>query len=173
MNSASPRVADAVCGSACAVCSSRRGFLKIGGIVGASLMLHTLPGVGASHAAASGMALNGRPETAAGRFGGMSCAQALATTYADLVGLEEQRAKGLAAGFGLGMGKKQTCGAVTVMLMLAGLAGKGDICEALTDSFEKEMGSTQCAYFVDQFGYGRCKDLLRYASSQLNARVFS
>ena len=155
------------------VCPARRGILKLGGMAGAALLMSALPGIEASHAAAGGTALNDIPETAAGRFGAMSCAQALATTYADLVGLDEERAKGLASGFGLGMGRKQTCGAVTVMLMLSGLAGKSDLCASLADSFEKEMGSTQCAYYVDQFGYGRCRDLLRYASTQLNARVFT
>lgn len=152
---------------------SRRGFLKVGGMVGATMLLSALPAVQYSNAAVGGMSLADRPETAAGRFGAMSCAQALATTYADLVGLEEKQAKGLASGFGLGMGRKQTCGAVTVMLMLSGLADKGDLCKSLADAFEKNMGSTQCAYYVDQFGYSRCKDLLRYASGQLNERVFS
>lgn len=158
--------------SGCGFCSSRRGILKMSGAVGAALFMSALPDVRHSSAAVGGMALADRPETAAGRFGAMSCAQALATTYADLVGLEEKQARGLASGFGLGMGRKQTCGAVTVMLMLSGLADKGDLCKSLADAFEKEMGSTQCAYYVDQFGYGRCRDLLRYASGQLNARVF-
>lgn len=173
MNNTSLGVADVASGNECTLCSSRRGLLKMGGIVGASLILSTFSAVDASRAFAGGMALNDRPEAAAGRFGAMSCAQALATTYADLVGFDEQRAKGLASGFGLGMGRKQTCGAVTVMLMFCGLAGKGDICESLVESFEKDMGSTQCAYYIDQFGYRRCKDLLRYASAQLNARVFT
>jgi len=105
-------------------------------------------------------------------LGSMSCAQALATSYADLVALKEQQAKAMTSGFGLGMGKKQTCGAVTAMLMLTGLAGKGALCPSLMESFEKKMGSTQCAYFVNQFGYSRCRDLVRYASGQLNTKVF-
>lgn len=159
--------------SECDFYPSRRGILKISGAVGATMLMSALLPVWHSSAAVSGTPLADRPETAAGRFGAMSCAQALATTYADLVGLEEKQARGLASGFGLGMGRKQTCGAVTVMLMLSGLAVKGDLCKSLADDFEKEMGSTQCAFYVDQFGYGRCRDLLRHASGQLNARVFS
>lgn len=148
----------------CGVCFSRRMLLKTGSAVGLAALMGAVPGISRADAAMAGTALTERPETAAGRFGAMSCAQALATTYADLVGLREQQAKDLASGFGLGMGRKQTCGALTVALMLSGLAGKGGDC--------KEMGSTQCAFFVDQFGYGRCRDLLRFASRQLNERIF-
>ena len=156
----------------CGFCPSRRRFLKTGGAIGLAAWMGALPGIPRAAAATAGTALAERPEIAAGRFGAMSCAQALATTYADLVGLREQQAKDLASGFGLGMGRKQTCGALTVALMLSGLAGKGGNCAALMDTFEKEMGSTQCAFFVDQFGYSRCRDLLRFASRQLNARIF-
>lgn len=156
----------------CGVCFSRRMLLKTGSAVGLAALMGAVPGISRADAAMAGTALAERPETAAGRFGAMSCAQALATTYADLVGLREQQAKDLASGFGLGMGRKQTCGALTVTLMLSGLAGKGGDCAALMDAFEKEMGSTQCAFFVDQSGYGRCRDLLRFASRQLNARIF-
>lgn len=147
-------------------------LLKMGGAAGAAMFMGAVPDIRHGLAAAAGKALEERPETAAGRFGPMSCAQALATTYADLVGLREQQAKDLASGFGLGMGRKQTCGALTVALMLSGLAGKGDACVSLMDAFEKEMGSTQCAFFVDQFGYSRCRDLLRFTSRQLNERIF-
>lgn len=118
------------------------------------------------------VSMNERPELAASRFGPMSCSQALATAYADLVGLDEERAKKLGAAFGLGMGRKLTCGAVTVMLMLTGLAGKGEICPRLMDEFEKRNGSIKCAYFVDQFGFSRCPDLLRSAGTLMNQNVF-
>lgn len=156
----------------CGVCSSRRMLLKTGGAVGIAALMGAVPGIPRADTATAGTALAERPETVAGRFGAMSCAQALATTYADLVGLREEQAKALASGFGLGMGRKQTCGALTVALMLSGLAGKGDACSFLMDAFEKEMGSTQCAFFVDQFGYSRCRDLLRFVSRQLNERAF-
>ena len=106
----------------CGFCSSRRMLLKAGGAVGIVALMGAVPGIPRAEAAPAGTALAERPETAAGRFGAMSCAQALATTYADLVGLREEQAKALASGFGLGMGRKQTCGALTVALMLNGLA---------------------------------------------------
>ena len=130
----------------CGFCSSRRMLLKTGGMVGIVALMGAVPGIPRADAATAGTALAERPETAAGRFGAMSCAQALATTYADLVGLREQQAKDLASGFGLGMGRKQTCGALTVALMLSGLAGKGDACAALMDAFEKEMAALNAPF---------------------------
>lgn len=100
----------------------------------------TVSSIHISNAANRKAILTDRPEMAAGRFGAMSCAQALATSYADLVALEEQQAKAMASGFGLGMGRKQTCGAVTMMLMLSGMAGKGSLCSSLIDTFEKKNG---------------------------------
>jgi len=151
------------------ICSDRRGLLKAGAVIGMASLASC---IWTPESLAAGEPLSERPGIAAGRFGGMSCAEALALTYGDLVGLDEKRAKGLGAGFGLGMRRKQTCGAVTVMLMLAGMGGKGGECSKMMDDFEKANGSIQCAYFVDQFGYSRCKDLLRFAGGQLNSRVF-
>lgn len=117
--------------------------------------------------------LNDRVEAAAMRLGRMSCAQSLISAYADLVDLEEDQAMRLVEGFGGGMFKGQTCGAVTVMLMLAGLAGKGSRCEGLMNAFEKEMGSTMCSRLVKDTGPDRCPELLRCAARLLNERIFS
>lgn len=117
--------------------------------------------------------LTERARTAASRFGCMGCAQALATAYADLVGLTEVEAGRLAYGFGLGMGRQLTCGAVTVMLMLAGMAGKGDRCAELFEEFEERMGSSACDYFMERYGgNGHCRELLLCAARLLNKKVF-
>jgi hypothetical protein len=141
----------------------------LGGIALASV----LPKSSINAAEPRGAALAERPEIAAGRFGQMSCAEALATAYGDLAGLQPEQARNLAGGFGLGMGRKNTCGAVTVMLMIAGLSGKKDACRALMDAFERETGSIRCADYVDQHGYSKCRDLLRCAGRQLNEQVFA
>ncbi len=153
---------------------SRRRFLRLGiAALGGIAAASTLPQHILNAAERGGASLDERPEIAAGRFGQMSCAEALATAYGDLAGLNPEQARNLAGGFGLGMGRKGTCGAVTVMLMVAGLAGKKDACKSLIDAFEQETGSIQCADYVDQFGYSRCRDLLRCASRQLNEKVFA
>lgn len=53
---------------------------------------------------------------------GYSCAQAVFLAYADLFDLDKNAAATLAAPFGGGMGRlREVCGAVSGMLMLAGL----------------------------------------------------
>lgn len=117
--------------------------------------------------------LAGRADQAVARFGQMSCAQAFASSYGDLVGLDEETAMNLASGFGLGMGQKETCGAVTMMLAIAGLDGQGNKCGNLIEAFENEMGSTICQDFLDEFGYGNCPNCLRCAARLLETEVFS
>lgn len=114
-----------------------------------------------------------RADTAAARFHSMGCAQALATAYADLAGLSELEAANLASGFDHGMGRQLTCGAVTAMLMLAGLAGKGDLCNELIEEFETQTGSSSCDYFLERHqGQSQCPQLIRRAAGILNRHVF-
>lgn len=55
---------------------------------------------------------------------GFNCAQSVACTYCDLVGMSEEDAFRAMEGFGLGMGCMEgTCGAVSGAVMLAGLKG--------------------------------------------------
>jgi C_GCAxxG_C_C family probable redox protein len=62
-------------------------------------------------------------ETAVSRFAdGFNCSQAVLSTYADDLGLDEETALRIAAGFGGGMGRMgETCGAVTGAMMVLGL----------------------------------------------------
>lgn len=60
--------------------------------------------------------------TAEKHLKGYNCAQAILCTYCDLFGMDEETAFRISEGFGLGMGAMQsTCGALTGVLMLAGL----------------------------------------------------
>lgn len=53
---------------------------------------------------------------------GYNCAQAVACTYCDLVGIDEETMFRMTEGLGLGMGGMQgTCGAVTGACILAGV----------------------------------------------------
>ena len=59
---------------------------------------------------------------------GYNCAQAVACAFCDLFGVEEKEAYKAMEGFGGGMGVMSTCGAVSAMVYLAGLANSdGDI----------------------------------------------
>ena len=53
---------------------------------------------------------------------GYNCAQAVAVAFSDLTGLDEQLSARLASSFGGGMGRmREVCGAVSGMLMVAGI----------------------------------------------------
>ena len=91
-------------------------------------------------------------------LGGYNCAQAVVVAYCDLTGLEESFAAKLASSFGGGMGRmREVCGAVSGMLMVAGLLygydTPGDdiskkahyaLVQALAGKFREEVGSIVC-----------------------------
>ena len=52
---------------------------------------------------------------------GYNCAQAVACAYSDLFCVDEKTAFRVSEGFGGGMGCMETCGAVTAMVMIAGM----------------------------------------------------
>lgn len=68
--------------------------------------------------------IEGRVEKAKGLFkeGGYNCCQAVVLAYSDLFGLDDETAAAISSGFGGGMGRmREVCGAVSGMVMLAGL----------------------------------------------------
>lgn len=53
---------------------------------------------------------------------GYNCAQAVIMAFADLIGMEEKQCAKLSSSFGGGMGRmREVCGAVSGMLMVAGM----------------------------------------------------
>lgn len=89
---------------------------------------------------------------------GYNCAQAVACTYCDLVGLDEKTMFRLAEGFGSGMGcTNGTCGAISAACALAGLKNSTANLEApdsklstyalsgaMMNAFEEKIGSSVC-----------------------------
>lgn len=90
---------------------------------------------------------------------GYNCAQAVVCAYADLFGMDEKTAFSISEGFGAGMGGMQsTCGAVTGILMLAGMknssgelmvekptkASTYKLAKELTAKFEEKNTSSIC-----------------------------
>jgi C_GCAxxG_C_C family probable redox protein len=54
--------------------------------------------------------------------GGFNCCQAVVLAYNDVFGIDDQTAAAISSGFGGGMGRmREVCGAVSGMVMLAGL----------------------------------------------------
>ena len=90
---------------------------------------------------------------------GYNCAQAVALAFSDVTGLDDEMSAKLAASFGGGIGRlREVCGAVSGMLMVAGLLygydenGENDcrkkehyqLVQALAGQFREEVGSIVC-----------------------------
>ena len=90
---------------------------------------------------------------------GSNCAQAVMVAFCDVTGLEPGFAAKLSSSFGGGMGRmREVCGAVSGMLMVAGLLygyeepGEGDcnkkahyaLVQHLAGQFREEVGSIVC-----------------------------
>lgn len=89
---------------------------------------------------------------------GYNCAQAIACTYCDLVGIDEQTALRATEAFGAGMGGMQaTCGAVSGAVFLAGFKSSDGIVGApkskaktyqlsktIVEAFQRKNGTVIC-----------------------------
>ena len=82
--------------------------------------------------------------------GSHNCAQAIVSTYADLIGLDETTAKNVANAFGGGMGNMEgTCGALVGAGIVLGLATKDKATSRkcmrqIMMQFQERNGATQC-----------------------------
>ena len=89
---------------------------------------------------------------------GYNCAQAVAVSFCDITGLDEKTSARMVSAFGGGMGRlREVCGAVSGMLMVAGLLygydQPGDdsikkahyaLVQELAGQFRQETGSIVC-----------------------------
>ena len=83
---------------------------------------------------------------------GYNCCQAVAMTFADVLGLPEDEVARLASGFGGGMGRmREVCGTVSAMTMVAGamipandVADKAALVQDMADEFRRMNGSIIC-----------------------------
>lgn len=99
---------------------------------------------------------------------GNNCAQAVFAAFSDVTGLDDKTALLIASSFGGGMGHiGETCGAVTGMLMAAGMVlGYGENADAdtkkayykevkeLTDEFKAEFLELRCPKLLAKLGSG-------------------
>lgn len=97
---------------------------------------------------------------------GYNCSQSVFLAFADLYGMDEDMAKRVSAGFGGGVGRmRMMCGAVSGMVMLAGLdAGQTEgndrkskadcyaVVQGLVNKFKDENGSVICAELLGMKG---------------------
>ncbi len=92
---------------------------------------------------------------------GYNCAQAVACTYADLVGLDEETVFRISEGLGLGMGNMDgTCGAVSGACLLAGLKNStGNLESPNSKAKTYKLSKTILEEFKNKTGSVVCKDL--------------
>ena len=102
---------------------------------------------------------------------GYTCSQAVLCAFMDLLEIDEKTAINISCGFGGGLGKlRETCGAVSGMLMAAGLLyGEGTVddnkkntvyyprVQYLCSRFREMNGSLSCAELLGVNGKQRCR----------------
>lgn len=92
---------------------------------------------------------------------GYNCAQAVACTYCDLVGVDEETMFKMTEALGLGMGGMQgTCGAVTGACVLAGMkASTGNLNQPNSKMNSYQLAREITNRFQEQNGSLVCKEL--------------
>lgn len=92
---------------------------------------------------------------------GYNCAQAVACTYCDLVGMDEQTMFRLTEGLGAGMGSMEgTCGALNAVCILAGLKNSDGNTEAPeTKGATAKLSRKMTLAFKERNGSVTCKEL--------------
>ena len=96
-------------------------------------------------------------------YDGYNCAQALTVAFRDVTGLEESFSAKMASSFGGGMGRmREVCGAVSGMLMVAGIVYGYD---AATDDESKkahyQLVQDLAGQFREQVGSIICREILK------------
>lgn len=93
---------------------------------------------------------------------GCNCSQAVFCAFCDLFGMEPDVALKLSSGFGGGMGRlRETCGAVTGMIMVASaLYGYSEINDHTLKSAHYRLVQDLCMKFQTEAGSISCRALL-------------
>ena len=101
---------------------------------------------------------------------GYNCAQAVAAAFGDLTGLDEKTAAKMASCFGGGMGRmREVCGAVSGMLMVAGVLYGYDDPKATREKRELyAQVQAMAGQFRQELGSIVCRDLLKNPPSDPN-----
>ena len=102
---------------------------------------------------------------------GHNCAQAVAVAFCDVTGLDEEFSAKMASSFGGGMGRlREVCGAVSGMLMVAGLLygyadpGEDDKKKKAHYALVQEL----CGKFKEEVGSIVCREILKNPPSDPN-----
>ena len=126
--------------------------------------------------------MESRVEKAAERkMCGYNCAQAVACTYCDLAGIDEETARNLTQGFAVGIGgsMEATCGAVIGAVNVLGLINKNPQktmqgSRRIIQSFKEQNGTVICKELKginDGIVKRECIDCVRDAAALLEAEL--
>ena len=93
---------------------------------------------------------------------GYNCCQAVAMTFADVIGLPEDEIARLASGFGGGMGRMhEVCGTVSAMTMVSGaLIPANDVNDKSAKTANYALVQEMAGEFKDRNGSIICRELL-------------
>jgi C_GCAxxG_C_C family probable redox protein len=93
---------------------------------------------------------------------GYNCCQAVAMTYADVLGLPEDEVARLTSGFGGGMGRmREVCGTVSAMTMVAGaMIPANDVTDKAAKTANYALVQDMAAEFKQMNGSIICRELL-------------
>lgn len=96
-------------------------------------------------------------------MGGYNCAQAVAVAFCDVTGMDRELAAKLSSSFGGGMGRmREVCGAVSGMLMVAGILYGHDLPEDNKEKMEHYALVQELAgQFRAQAGSIVCREILK------------
>ena len=93
---------------------------------------------------------------------GYNCCQAVAMTFADVLGMSEDEVARLASGFGGGMGRmREVCGTVSAMTMIAGaMIPADDVNDKETKTANYALVQEMAGEFKQMNGSIICRELL-------------
>ncbi len=94
---------------------------------------------------------------------GYNCAQAVAAAFCDVTGMEPVQTARLASSFGGGMGRlREVCGAVSGMLLVAGLLyGYDDVTDENAKKEHYARVQYLCGKFREETGSIVCREILK------------
>ncbi len=94
---------------------------------------------------------------------GYNCAQAVAVAFSDVTGLDQQFSAKMASSFGGGMGRmREVCGAVSGMLLVAGLLyGYDDADDGERKKAHYALVQELAGTFREQAGHIVCREILK------------
>ncbi len=91
---------------------------------------------------------------------GYNCAQAVACTYCDLFGIDEETAFCMTEGYGFGCGMQEICGALTGAFAVAGMANSsGNIRRGITKKSTYDITGAMGKKFCEINGSMLCREL--------------